>query len=149
MDVISAGASVIAVTQISTKLAALCWDFFSEVKEAKKDIQRFHNEATTLENVLIDLRDKVNTPDGTKLTNLDMSLKQCQSTLEELVGKLEKAAGNDKTMNRYGGRAFRWPFSSNDVQKAIETMERYKNMFVVVLTIDQTYSFLPSFYQKN
>ena len=142
MDGLSAAASVLAVIEISAKLVALCRDCFSEVKEAKKDIQRFRNEVTTLENILIDLRDLVDTPDRTKLPILDTSLKQCQSTLEELVRKLEKAAGKDKMMKQFGWRAFKWPFNSNDVQKAIETIERHKNTFNLALTVDQTYSFL-------
>ena len=141
MDGLSAAASVFAVIEISVKLVALCRNCFSEVKEAKKDIQRFRNEVTTLENILIDLRDLVDTPDGTKLPILDTSLKQCQSTLEELVRKLEKAAGKDKMMNQFGWRALKWPFNSKDIQKAIETIERHKNMFNLALTADQTYSF--------
>ena len=141
MDGLSAAASVFAVIEISAKLVALCRVYFCEVKEARKDIQRFCNEVTTLENILINLRDLVDTPDGTKLPILDASLEQCQSTLEELVRKLEKAAGKDKNMNQIGWRALKWPFNSNDVQKAIEIIERHKNMFNLALTADQTYSF--------
>ena len=141
MDSLSAVASVIAVIQISAKLVALCESYISEAKEAKKDIRRFRNEVTTIKDILIDLKDLVDTPDGTKLPILDTSLKQCQSTLEELVRKLEKAEGKDKKMKQFGLRALKWPFNSNDVQKAIETIERYKNMFNLALTADQTYSF--------
>lgn len=141
MEGLAVAASVIAVIDVSAKLVALCRDCFSEVKEAKKDIQRFRTEVTTLENILIDLRDLVDTADGNKLPVLDTSLKQCQSTLEELVRKLEKAAGKDKMMNQFGWRALKWPFSSNDVQKAIEAIERHKNMFNLALTADQTYGF--------
>ncbi|MCJ1345987.1 hypothetical protein MMC31_004198, partial [Peltigera leucophlebia] len=138
MDPVSAAASVIAVIQISAELVALCRRCFSEVKEAKTDIQQFRNEVTSLDSILIDLRDLVDTPDGTKLPILDASLKQCQSTLEELVRKLEKAEGNDNTMKRFGWRALKWPFNSSDVKKAIETIERHKNMFNLALTADQT-----------
>ena len=141
MDGLSAVASVIAVIQTSTKLVALCQSYLSEVKEAKKDIRRFRNEVSTLEDILIDLQDLVDTPDGTKLPILDTSLKQYQLTLEELVGKLEKAAGKSEMMNQFGLRALKWPFTSNDVQKAIGTIERHKNMFNLALTADQTYSF--------
>ena len=144
MDGLSAAASVIAVIQISAKLVALCLTYSSDVKGAKKDIQRFRNEVTTLRDVLIDLRDLVDTPDGTKLPTLDMPLKQCQSTLEELVRKLEKVEGKDKTMKEFGWTALKWPFNSNDVQKAIEIIERHKNMFNLALTADQTYRSLTS-----
>lgn len=140
MDGLSAAASVLAVIEISVKLGALCRDYYLKVKEARKDIQRFCNEVTILEKILIDLQDLVDTPDGSKLLILDTSLKQCQSTLEELVRKLEKAAGKDKMMKQFGREALKWPFNSNDVQKAIETIERHKNMFNLALTADQTYS---------
>ena len=138
MDPVSAAASIIAIIQISAKLVELCRMCFSEVKEAKRDIQQLRNEVITLDNILVDLRDLIDTADGTKLSILDTSLKQCQSSLEELVKKLE---GNDNTMKKFGWRALKWPFNSNDVKKAIETIERHKNMFNLALTVDQTYSF--------
>lgn len=140
MDPVSAAASIIAIIQISAKLVALCRGYFSEVKEAKRDIQQLRNEVITLDNILVDLRDLIDTADGTKLSILDTSLKQCQSSLEELVKKLEKSEGNDNTMKKFGCRALKWPFNNNDVKKAIETIERHKNMFNLALTVDQTYS---------
>lgn len=140
MDLVSAAASFIALIQISAKLVALCRNYSSEVKEAKRDIQQFRNEVTTLDLILVNLRELVDTSDGTILPILDTSLKQCQSTLEELVRKLEKAEGNDNTMGRLGLRALKWPFNSNDVKKAIETIEKHKTMFNLALTADQTYS---------
>lgn len=136
MDPVSAAASIIAIIQISAKLVALCRICFSEVKEAKRDIQQLRNEVITLDNILVNLRDLVDTADGSKLSILDTSLKQCQSSLEELVKKLEKSEGNDNTMKKFGWRALKWPFNSNNVKKAIETIERHKNMFNLALTVD-------------
>lgn len=110
------------------------------MKEAKRDIQQLCNEVISLKNILVDLRDLIDTANGTKLSSLDTSLKQCQSSLEDLVKKLEKSEGNNNTMKKFGWRALKWPFNSNNVKKAMETIERHKNMFNLALIVDQTYS---------
>lgn len=59
-------------------------------------IQRFCDEVTTLRDVLISVQNLVEAPDGAKLSFSDSSLKQCRSTFEELIAKLELHQGKRK-----------------------------------------------------
>lgn len=141
MEPLSGVASVIAVVEISARLLNLCQKYCSAVKEARKDIQHFRNEVIALHDVLMNVQDLVDSSDGAQLSILDMPLKQCLSTLEELLTKLDPGE-DENTMKQFGRRAWKWPFSSNDIKKAIAAIDRHKNTFNLALNADQTYSFL-------
>lgn len=146
MDCLS---GVIAVVQISESLFNLCRGYYLEVKDARKDIQRFCDEVTTLRDVLISVQHLVEASDGAKLSVSDSSLKQCRSTLEELVIKLELHQGKEK-MRQFGLRALKWPFSSNEVHTALAAIERHKNTISLALNVEQRYYFLAlSVYQHE
>lgn len=141
MDPVSGAASFIAVVQITGKLLKLSLNYCSEAKETKREIRDFRNEVIALHDILIDLRDRVNSTNGAQLPALDVPMKQCLSTLEELATKLDPGESKDKK-KKLIVRALTWPFSSNDVKKAIIAIDRHKNTFNLALTAEQTYSFL-------
>ena len=55
MDGLSAAASVIAAVQISGQVFNLCQTYYSEVSDARRDMQRLCDEVTSLRNVLINV----------------------------------------------------------------------------------------------
>lgn len=143
MDGISAAASIIAVIQISGQVINLCRTYYSEVRDAKMDIQRLREEITSLQTVLTKVADLANAPDAAKLSTLgllnqpDGPAQQCLKELITLAAKLNPGQGKD-TMKQFGLRALKWPFSSKDVDKAITTIERHKATFNLALAADQT-----------
>lgn len=140
MDGLSAAASVIAVIQISGQVFDLCRTYYSEVKDAKIDMQRLCDEVTSLQNVLtnvsrltsdkLPILDFLNQPNG--------PVQQCLIELIALAAKLNPGQGRDK-MRQFGLRALKWPFSGKEVDKAITAIERHKATFNFALTVDQTY----------
>lgn len=64
--------------------------------------QRFCDEVTTLWDILISVQNLVEAPDGAKLSFSDSSLKQCRSTFEELIAKLELHQGKKKRLPNSG-----------------------------------------------
>jgi hypothetical protein len=140
MDGLSAAASVIAVVQVSRQVFDLCRTYYSEVKDARTDIQRLCDEVMSLQNVLtsvthlasakLPILDLLNQPDG--------PVQQCLTELIALAAKLNSGQGKDK-MRQFGLRALKWPFSSKDVDKAITAIGRHKTTFTLALTADQTY----------
>jgi hypothetical protein len=52
IDGLSGAASVIAVVDISAKVASLCFQYLVAVKDAKADIERLHRKVTDINNVL-------------------------------------------------------------------------------------------------
>ena len=142
MDPLSAATSVIAVVQISGQVFGLCWEYYSEVKDAKEDIKRLRDEVKSLQDVVTKVADLVDAPTAKPsvmdlLSQPDGPVQQCLTELIKLAAKLNPGQGKD-TMKRFGLRALKWPFSSKDVDKAITTIERHKATFNLALTADQT-----------
>lgn len=140
MDGVSAAASVVALIQISAKVASLCAEYYSHVKSAKKDIDRFHLEVEALIKVLQNLQELAQKPGAEKLftsNKLNESIQSCFSELTHFKERLEPGKGR-KAMSRYGIRALKWPFKSKELEKAIGVLERYKSTFSTALNIDQT-----------
>ena len=140
MDGVSAAASVVALVEISAKVVSLCAEYYSHVKNAKKDIDRFRLEVEALIKVLRNLHQLAQKPGAAKLftsNTLDESINLCLSDLRHFKKKLEPGKGR-KAMNRYGVRALKWPFESKELEKAIGVLERYKSTFNTALNVDQT-----------
>ena len=144
MDVFNAAASIITVIQISGQLFDLCRTYYLEVKDARIDIQRLRSEAISLHDVLASVKDLADAPESAKLPILgllnkpDGPVQQCMTELEGLTAKLELGQGKDR-MKKFGSRALKWPFSSRDIDKAINAIGRHKATFNLALTADQTY----------
>ena len=143
MDGLSAAASVLTVIQISGKVFDLCRTYYLEVRDAREDIKRLCDEVTALQDVLTNVADLAEAPGSAKLSIVgllnqpDGPLQQCGIELQGLATKLELGQGKDM-MKQFGLRALKWPFSSKDIDKAINAIGRYKAMFSLALTADQT-----------
>ena len=141
MDGISAAASIAALIEISGSAFNLCQKYYSEVKDARKEIQRLRDEVTSLQDVLFSVADLAEAANPTKMSILDRlnqadgPVKQCQAQLTGLVAKLEPADGPSR-MRQFGMRALKWPFSKKDVENVITTIERYKTSFNLAVTTD-------------
>lgn len=91
MDDLSGAASVIAVIDISTKIASLCFQYSVAVKDAKKDIDRIGSKVTDLKGVLGEVKQLLDRGDRRLSTaqKLAISLKDCLLRLEELKTQLD------------------------------------------------------------
>ena len=142
MDGLSGAASLIAVIQISAKIASLCFQYSAAVKDANKDIERLQTKVADLKHVLggmnqlldLDRRDKTRV---STVQTLAGSLKDCCLGLDALKTQLDPGKSRT-TMGRLGLRALKWPFTSKEVDKIIVDLERYEQIFVLALQVDQT-----------
>ena len=140
MDGVSATASVVALVETSLKIVSLCAEYYSHVKNAKKEVDRFSREVEAFINVLENLDKLAQNPGTTRLfatRSLNENIKRCLVDLEHLQKKLEPGKGR-KTMSRYGIRALKWPFENKELEKNIGVLERYKSTFTAALNTDQT-----------
>ena len=138
MDGVSAAASVIALVETSLKVVSLCAEYYSHVKNAKKDVDRLCLEVKAFISVLQNL-DKL-ARSATRLfasRSLNEDIQQCSTHLEHLQKKLEPGKGR-KAMSRYGIRALKWPFERKELEKDLGMLERYKSTFTAALNTDQT-----------
>ena len=141
MDGVSATASIVALIDTSLKVVFLCAEYYSNVKNAKKDVDRFSLEVKAFINVLHNLEKLARNPVGaTRLCasrSLNNDIERCLLDLERLQKKLDPGK-RQKAMSRYGIRALKWPFESKELEKDIGELERYKSTFNLALNTDQT-----------
>jgi hypothetical protein len=119
MDGLSGAANVIAVVDISAKIASLCFQYSVAVKKAKEDIGRLQRKVNDIKDVLGEVQQLLDGRDKTRLSATNQlldSLKECFLQLEELKTRLEPGKTR-KAMSRFGVRALTWPFTSKEVEK--------------------------------
>jgi len=140
MDPLSTTASVIAIIQ---QVFDLCQKYYTGVKDTRKDIQPLRNEAVSLQDILTSVADLADEPRAANLATLNLlnqaggPLQQCKDDLTSLVAKLDPGDGAT-SVRRAGLRAFKWPFNSKEVDKAVDGIERYKTVLALALNTDQT-----------
>jgi hypothetical protein len=145
MDGLGSAASVVAVIDLSAKVASLCFQYYSAVKNAKSDIERLHGGLGRLNITLEGVRELLESPNGARLLTSQRlwdGLCGCSSQLTELETKLEKELNPGtvgRMMSRLGAPALKWPFESKDVERIIKTIEQFQDTVSAALTIDQTY----------
>jgi hypothetical protein len=140
MDVLSVAANIIAVVELSAKVASLCAQYCSSVKNAKEDITRLQGVVENLNDVFKDCHNLLDGPHGPKLESsqkLRNALKESSSYLNNLASKLELGRGR-KTMSRLGMRALQWPFTSKEVDRIISGLKQSKENVTLAMQIDQT-----------
>jgi Fungal N-terminal domain of STAND proteins len=140
MDGVGAAASVIAVVELSAKIASLCIQYSLAVKHAKTDIEHLRGEVNSVTDLLRRVEQLLQRPDNTQLSasqKLRDALRDCFSQLTELKTKLNPGKTR-KAMSNFGIRALKWPFESKEVETIINDLERCKQTISLALQVDQT-----------
>ena len=104
MDGLSAAASVIAVIDISAKIASLCFRYSTEVKNAKKDIELIQTKVTDIKDILERVKQLLEGPNRPRLPathELWNSLQKCLQALQELNVQLDPGKTR-KAMSQIG-----------------------------------------------
>lgn len=138
MDGLTGAASLIAVIEISAKITSLCFQYSVAVKYANRDIDRLQRKVSDLKNILEGAKRLL---DGQLLSTAQTlvdSLKDCFLRLEELQTQLDPGKTR-KAMSRLGVRAIKWPFTSKEIEKIVNGLERYEQTFILALQVDQTW----------
>ena len=84
MDSVSAAASVVALVETSLKVVSLCAEYYSHVKNAKKDADRLCREVEAFISVLQNLDKLARSPGATRLfasRSLNKDIQQCSTHL--------------------------------------------------------------------
>ncbi|KAK4161938.1 vegetative incompatibility protein HET-E-1 [Cladorrhinum sp. PSN259] len=142
MDGVGAAASIIAVIELSAKVASLGVQYSSAVKNAKSDIERLQVELQRLETTLQGARELLESPNGKSLKTsqgLVDGLANCSSQLTQLQSRLEKkldGGSTRKVMRRLGFPALKWPFESKEINGIIKNLERYRDTLSAGLAVD-------------
>lgn len=146
MDGLSSAASVIAVIELSAKVASLCFQYLNEVKNAKSEIERLQGVLDNLNIVLEGARRLLQSSNGTRLRTsqkLCAAFDGCSVQLTRLQTRLARklnAGATRRVMSHFGIHALKWPFESKDINGIIAMLEQYQDLISAALTIDQTYA---------
>jgi septal ring factor EnvC (AmiA/AmiB activator) len=139
-EALGVASSVIAVVDLSAKVFSLCLQYSREVKNAKGDIERLRKEVAAFQDTTQKLKALVEGPRGEELSasqQLVSAIEDGRSRLEKLEQQLQPSTGR-KRMSRFGLRALKWPFESNDIEGTIQNLERCRGNISLALNIDQT-----------
>ncbi|EON63738.1 hypothetical protein W97_02966 [Coniosporium apollinis CBS 100218] len=140
MEPLGVTANIIAIVDLSAKIASLCVQYSLAVKDAKNDIERLRGEVNSVADVLREVERLLHRPDSAQLSasqKLRDALKDCFTQLIELKKGLDPGKTR-KAMSRFGVRALKWPFESKEVDKVVRNLERCKQTVSLALQVDQT-----------
>ena len=87
MEVVGSAASVIAVVDLSAKIASSCYQYSRAVKDAKADIERFGREIEHVSKLLRHVQGLLEGADKTSLSTSDElknALAECKMELQQL-----------------------------------------------------------------
>jgi hypothetical protein len=121
MEGLGVAASAIAVVELCAKVASLCVQYSRDVTSAKNDTTRLQGEVKSLRDVLGEVEQLLDGPDGAKLSASQKVLEALRdgfSQLKTLDERLNPGKAR-KAVSFIGVRALRWPFESKEVDKVI------------------------------
>lgn len=138
MDPLSLTASIIAVLQLTTEVIK----YLNDVKDAPKDRARFAMEASSLSNLLVSLRYRLDEGKSNeawyKEVNLlgvqDGPLDHYKHALEELQLKVVNGKGLAKI-----GKSLVWKWGKEEVASILSRIEHLKTLVQVALQMDHLY----------
>ncbi|KAF5131542.1 hypothetical protein E5D57_007897 [Metarhizium anisopliae] len=142
--------SVIAVAELSAKVASLCLQYSKDVKHAKDDIDRVRRHANDLESASLAARQLLDGPNGANLRasqSLQGAIQNSLSHLAGLRGTLSSKTAR-QVMHRLGVRSLKWPFQSADVENIMHNLRQCTETLSFALQIDQTYVMTSSLQTK-
>ncbi|KAM7211054.1 vegetative incompatibility protein HET-E-1 [Rhypophila decipiens] len=143
MEGLGTAASIIAVIELAAKVASLCLEYSSAVKNARADIERLRQHTSRLKITVEGAQKLLQGPHGARLETsqkLHETLNDTYSQLGDIATKLEAklhSGRRAKAMRSLGLRALKWPFESKDVDKIIVNLQRDQASFSAALQIDQ------------
>ncbi|KAJ4855762.1 WD domain, g-beta repeat domain-containing protein [Trichoderma breve] len=130
--------------ELTVKIASLCAEYSSAVKNASHDIQSLRERISSLETTLKDVMELLESSHGARLRTsqkLHDALNNSRLLLDSIATTLEnKLNGGRKqrTMRAFGLRALKWPFESKKLENIMAGLEQHQNTMVVAMQIDQT-----------
>ncbi|KMW67258.1 hypothetical protein BDDG_12009 [Blastomyces dermatitidis ATCC 18188] len=145
MEAVSAVANIVALVEVTAKIAIECLTYINAVRAASADKLLLEKEINSLLDILDDAKQLLNGPNTAKLSSsqkLHNAVVDCHSQLSELEARVKpkkprKIAGFIKFRS-----SLKWPFESKEFEKRLQNMERCRNTILLALQIDQTVAIL-------
>lgn len=146
MEALGVAASVIAIIDLSAKIASICSQYIKDVKNAENDVRRLLQEVNKLGAIAEDIKRLLNGPRSARLKSsqkLEAGLKDSSHKLQTLEKKLElleqklrPAGTRHKIKVRLGLTSLTWPFDSQEVEKDVQDIAHYTKILSLALQHD-------------
>lgn len=140
MEGLGIAANVIAIVDLSAKVATLCVDYSKGVKNAKDDIARLRVEVAGLQTAAAGVSELLMGPSGERLKasqQLYNTVRRSESQLQAVYERLRPKSGRE-ALARFGLRAFKWPLQSKEVEEIVLDIGRHAQAMNLALQVDQT-----------
>ncbi|KAL8698285.1 MAG: hypothetical protein Q9201_006655 [Fulgogasparrea decipioides] len=133
--------TAIAIGHVTAKVLSIIWEYLSDVKEAKSNIQSLADELQAFHKVTLEVQGLLQKqPADVNMTisaTLTQTMEQSLMDIMKLKHKLDPGTG-DKLMKRVGRRALKWPFAKKEVDDWVMRLQRFKSTLILALDADQT-----------
>ena len=141
-DPVGLAASIIGLVAVASEVSKLCYNYFSEVTNAREDVAQLISEISSLASLL----EPLSTPaEASKISQSDPHLmsrlvRQCTEMLEHLQAELQcqlNKQSDSRTRNLVGSlkTSLKWPFKKEDTQSRIQKIERLKTTVTLKLQL--------------
>ena len=134
-EAVGLAASIGGLVSIASKVSKSCREYFSDARNAQKDIQQLLSEISSLDKILEPLSTPAQAGDisqASRSDSMSQLVHQCTEMLEklqdEIQDQLNKQSGS-KTRNIIGSlkTSLKWPLKKEDTQEVIQRIERLKS----------------------
>ncbi|KAM6510855.1 hypothetical protein FSOLCH5_011300 [Fusarium solani] len=139
-EAVGLAASVIAIIDLSAKVATLCLQYSTAVGNARADITHLQRRLNDLSPCLQRTQRLLNGPNKHALEtsqSLVDCFDDCTQELARVQSRLDPGKAR-KAMRRFGLRALKWPLDSKEVNGIISNLDDYKQTIMLCLQVDQT-----------
>lgn len=139
MEGLAGAASVIAVVDITMKIASALKDYYEGVRDAREDIQKLFHCMKSLEELLRDIQpivEKDGNMGSTLTTDPAGPLPQLKTELEQILEKLPPVTQGRRARL---AQSLGWPFKKSGVEKSVNTIERHKISLSLCVGIKNQY----------
>ncbi|GJN86817.1 hypothetical protein PLIIFM63780_010399 [Purpureocillium lilacinum] len=140
MEGLGIAANVIAVVDLSVKVADWCVEYCKAAKNAKHDIVRLRLEVIGLQTAANGVKELLAGPSRERLKasqQLCNSVRHSESELQAVYEWLRPTSARE-VFTRLGLRTLRWPLQGKEVEKIVQNIVRCTQAINLALQVDQT-----------
>lgn len=126
--------TALAGIQLADRLIILCGQYISEVKGAKKEIEKLRVSLMGTKSALESVKKLFLQAEENKtetVNNLLELVTTCEAQLASLSDRLDQVS--DHKSKFFGRKRLKWPFERNEVGEVIERLEQGKSSILVML----------------
>lgn len=133
MEAVGAAASIVALVEITAKLAKTLKEYYDDARAASGDIQKLYRSVQSLKFLL----DAIQTLKRGKerFQNASGPLKQAEEELERILDKLVILPKDQRKRDRVF-QSLKWPFEKKEVEKTLVAIERAKSSLNLELGLE-------------